>query len=338
MRRTLLLSIVASALTSVACTGVQPILAPGGPEARGLADLGLFVLVVFVAVSVIMWALIFWLGVRRRGTLAEHAPVDVPGDKRWLLVGGFIIPAVILGVMFVLTLRTMSAYPMGDDEMNMPPPPITVIGHQWWWEVHYQIGPTHEDVVTANEIHIPAGQRVDIGLQSDDVIHSFWVPRLHGKVDLVPGFSNRIRLQADQPGLFRGECAEFCGPQHAKMILTVQADAPADFEAWLQGQRQPAAPPASDFAARGRDVFMHSACAACHTIRGTEAHGLVGPDLTHLASRKGIAASAYPNTKGYLAGWVTHAQTMKPGAQMPNITAFDGEELRALVTFLEGLR
>jgi len=330
---------VVAALAAAGCEGVQPMMAPGGPQARSLAQLGWFTLITFAAVSVVMWVLIFWVAVRRRGTLAEHAQPDAPSDHRWIVIGGFLIPAVILCIIFVLTLKTMAAFPLGDHEMQAGEPPITITGHQWWWEIQYQVGAQpSEHFVTANEIHIPAGQPVDIRLETRDVIHSFWVPRLHGKVDLMPGFSNRIRIQADAPELFRGECAEFCGPQHAHMILLVQADAPADYDAWLARMRQPAAAPAAGMAARGQQVFMTHACVLCHTVRGTPAHGLVGPDLTHFGSRKGLAANSYPNATGFLAAWVTHAQTMKPNAQMPNITAFTGEELRALTEYLEGLK
>ena len=338
MRRHYVLLVLASALEA-SCQGVQPMLAPGGPQARSIAHLGWFVLITFSAVTVIMWGLIFWVAARRRGTLAEHAPVDAPSDKSWVVVGGFLIPAAILGVIFVLTLNTMKAFPMGDRERFAGPPAITIVGHQWWWEITYQIGDgVSQHVVDANELHIPAGRPVDIELRTYDVIHSFWVPRLHGKVDLVPGFANRIRIQADEPGLYRGECAEYCGPQHAHMILLVDVQPQAEFDAWLGQARQPAASPSDSFAARGQQVFMRSACILCHTIRGTDAHGLVGPDLTHLAARKGIAANSYPNSTAYLEGWVTHAQTMKPYAQMPDITAFTGEDLRALVAYLESLK
>lgn len=200
--------IVPLALLAAACQGVQPILAPAGPEARTLADLGWLALVAFSVVSILMWGLMLLLWRRPQGTLAEHAPWDAANDKRWIYVGGLAIPAVILIVLFVATLRTMAAFPMGNHEMEMGTPDITVTGHQWWWEVEYRVGGTRERFVTANELHVPAGQPVDIELQTRDVIHSFWVPRLHGKVDLVPGFVNRIRIQADEPGRFHGQCSD----------------------------------------------------------------------------------------------------------------------------------
>jgi cytochrome c oxidase subunit 2 len=340
MRRLLVRTLpIVAALSLTACRGVQPMLAPGGPQAQSIARLGWFVLITFSVVTIVMCALIVWVAARRRGTLAEHAPWDAPSDKRWIVIGGFFIPAVILCTIFVLTLNTMKAFPMGDNEMHAGPPMITVTGHQWWWEIEYQFGSdVSRHVVDANELRLPTGRPIDIRLRTRDVIHSFWVPRVHGKVDLVPGFDNRIRIQVNQPGLYRGECAEYCGPQHAHMILLVDALPPAEFDRWLASARAPAAAPSSTAAIRGEHVFMTSACILCHAVRGTDAHGAVGPDLTHVASRKAIAANSFPNSTGYLEAWVTHAQTMKPDAQMPNITAFTGEDLRALVTYLEGLK
>lgn len=339
MRRPRLLLGVAScvSLLSAACGGPQNLLAAGGPAARRLADVGWFVLIVFSVISLVMWLLIALLAVRRRGTLAEHAPWDAGGGMRWIAVGGITIPVIVLGILFVIALRVMSAFPMGDDEAHAPPPMLRVIGHQWWWEVEYLVGGETNRVVSANEIHIPAGRPVDIELRSADVIHSFWVPELHGKVDLIPGKANRIRVQADRAQTFRGECAEFCGPQHANMILLVRADAPADFQAWLERERRDAATPPTPGAIRGQQLVMSKACVLCHTIRGTGAHGMVGPDLTHLASRARIAGNQLDNNTANLSAWVTHAQSLKPYAKMPNLSVFSGEELRDVVTYLQTL-
>lgn len=327
------------AITSMTgCGGTQNILAPGGPAARKIADLGWFVIVVFSAVTVIMWVLITWVAVRRRGTLTEHQPWDASGGLGWILIGGLAIPAVILAVVFVWGLQTMSAFPLGGNDAEGQPPMIRIIGHQWWWEVHYTVGNVSQYVITANDIHIPSGQPVTIELQSADVIHSFWVPELHGKVDLIPGMTNRIRVQSDAPRSYRGECAEYCGPQHAHMILSVIADEPVVFERWLAHMREPAPVPTEPATTLGRDLFMRSACVLCHTIRGTDAHGSVGPDLTHVAIRSGLAANSLPNDTASLSAWVTHAQSLKPYAQMPNVTAFNGAESRALVGYLQTLR
>jgi cytochrome c oxidase subunit 2 len=326
----------AAAALVASCTGAQNTMAPAGPAAGQLAGLGWFVLGVFAVVSLVMWVLIFWLAARRRGTLATHLAWDAPEDRRWIFAGGLAIPAVVFATTFVLMLKTMSAFPMGDHEGMASD--VRVVGYQWWWRIEYLDARADRQFVTANELHVPVGQPVDIELQSHDVIHSFWVPRLHGKVDLLPGHPTHIRIQADVPGLYTGQCAEYCGPQHAHMGLVVVAEPAADFAAWRDRQRAPAPAPATDQAADGRQVFMTHQCVMCHTIRGTPAQGLVGPDLTHIGSRAGLAANTLPNTTAALSAWVTHAQSLKPYAGMPSITAFTGDELQALVAYLQSLK
>jgi cytochrome c oxidase subunit 2 len=316
------------------------IFSPVGPAARHIADLGWLVLVTFTIVSAVMWALVLWVTLRRTGSLAEHAPWDAGGGKTWIVIGGITIPTVILMTILVLGLRVMAANPLdggGMHEHTGTGPEIRITGHQWWWEVEYLSAEASQHVLTANEIHIPAGRPVEIELISRDVIHSFWVPQLHGKVDLIPGFTNRIRIEADRPGLYPGECSEFCGVQHAHMLLLISADTAADYASWLAAQRLPASAPASPRAETGQQVFMTRQCVLCHTIRGTGAHGQVGPDLTHIGSRRALAANALWNNTGNLAAWVTHAQSLKPGSQMPNITSMTGEESLALVEYLQQL-
>jgi cytochrome c oxidase subunit 2 len=211
-----------------------------------------------------------------------------------------------------------------------------VTAHQWWWEVAYH----SPDFITANEIHIPAGQRVQITLRSEDVIHSFWVPQLAGKTDLIPGHPNVIDLKADDPGTYEGACAEFCGLQHANMRFQVIADAPADFARWQQDQRQDAVPLDSSSDPQllaGQQAFLNSACVNCHTIRGTSASGTLGPDLTHLASRQRIASGVLPNTLGNLAGWILDPQSVKPGTQMPP-QQVDASKFQALLQYLQSLK
>jgi cytochrome c oxidase subunit 2 len=210
---------------------------------------------------------------------------------------------------------------------------VEVIGRQWFWDVRYP----GTAAVTANEIHIPARTRVDLVAETADVIHSFWVPELNRKIDMVPGKRNRILLYADHPGRFRGQCAEFCGLQHANMSLYVFADPPARFRAWLARlqQRAPAAVGAD--ARRGQQVFMTHACADCHTIGGTSARGTVGPDLTHLASRTTLAALTLPNRPDQLANWIRDPQHYKPGNKMPGL-GLSPTEVRSVVAYLETLR
>jgi cytochrome c oxidase subunit II len=310
--------------------------APAGPAARLLSQLGLPVMIGFCVTAFIMWGLVAWVALRRSGSFAEHAPVDAKGGLGWITVGGFIIPGIVFFGIFVATLGVMNAFPM--EHYKRARPEIRVIGHQWWWEVEYLEGEVHDRVTTANEIHIPTGRPVEIELDSADVIHSLWVPRLHGKVDLVPGLINHIRLQADQPGTYQGACAEFCGLQHAKMRFVVVAEDEASFGRWLAHQREPAVTPTDPAALRGQDVFMGGPCITCHAVRGTSSLATVGPDLTHFGSRATVAAGWLPNEAGAVHAWVVNAQSVKPGAQMPSLTMFTGQQLRDLVAYLEALK
>lgn len=327
------------------CSGPQDFMRGTGPAAHGLASLGWTVLVTFSAVTVVVWLLIGWIAVRRRGTLAEHAPVDAAGGESWILVGGFGIPLAVLAALFVMALATLAAYPMQD---GLPcgtsvcsasgPALVRVTGHQWWFEAQYAFDHPDLDVTSPTEVHIPVGRPVDIDLDTRDVIHSFWVPKLHGKVDMVPGYTNRIRIQADRPGVYFGECGEYCGMQHAHMRLEVVAQEPAQYQAWLASQREPAREPQAEDAKRGRELFLAGPCATCHTVRGTPAGGRLGPDLTHIASRPRIAGGMLDNNTANLEAWITQAQSLKPGSLMPDVTQFSGRELRALVAYLQTLR
>lgn len=323
-------------LLLASAASAQRVLETGGPAASELAGETRFILVLFLIVAAVMGGLLILICLRPRGDLGSHAPVDIGGGQRWLLIGGFLVPAFVLATVFIVGLKGMTNFPLHDG--NHHPADIRVRGHQWWWDIEYLGSDPARDARTANEIHIPSGQPVDIELVSADVIHSFWIPALHGKVDLVPGQANRIRIQAAQPGVYRGRCAEYCGAQHAHMGLIVVADAPGNYEQWLSAQLAPAREPASPEQAAGRDLFLNRACLLCHTIRGTIANSRVGPDLTHIGGRAMIAANTYRNETANLAAWVTHAQSMKPGVLMPNVTQFDGQELRALVAYLRSLR
>jgi cytochrome c oxidase subunit 2 len=319
----------------VFCVAQQLVLAPAGTASRQIAGLTLPILLIFSGVSVVMWVLIAWVATRRTGSFATHAPWTDDGGvagRTWIRVGGIAIPVFVLSVMLVVSLRDLSSFAM----VQHGAPDIRVIGHQWWWEVHYLQG--GRDITSANEVHVPAGRHVDIELISRDVIHSFWVPELHGKVDLIPGVINHIQIDATEPGMFTGQCAEYCGAEHALMRLVVRAERPAGYDTWLSHESEAAATPSSGDAAAGLQVFMSHQCSLCHTVRGTVAGGQVGPDLTHFGSRSGLAANAYPNDVASLSAWVTHAQAMKPDAGMPNITAFTGPEIQALVAYLRQLQ
>ena len=314
----------------------QSTLDPAGPAAKSLSDLSWFVLILFSAVAVVMCSLIAWVATRRRGTFEEHESVDAGGGQLWILIGGFAIPFVILAVVFILGLQAVTRFPLHDGDSKVPE--IRLTGRQWWWDVRYVGGQPNNQIATANEIHIPVGRPVNLELSSADVIHSFWVPNLSGKVDLIPGQVNHMRLQADRPGVYTGKCAEYCGAQHTNMMIVVVAHPVNEFEAWRAHQLESSSTPSTAQEVRGQELFLSSPCSLCHTIRGTPARGGVAPDLTHLASRRGIGANALENNKANLAAWVTHAQALKPSSMTPNVTQFSGDDLQALVAYLQQLR
>lgn len=323
-------------LALAACNTPRSTLNASGPAAGNIASLEWAVLITFCVVSLIMWVLLAWAVSRRRGSLDSHEPWNEGGGQAWIAYGGFAIPLAVLFVFFVFGIVWMTKFPVHDgDHLH---PEIHVIGHQWWWEIQYLGHPEERQFTTANEIHIPVGRPVDLELTTQDVIHSFWIPKLHGKVDLINGQRNYIRIEASSPGTYYGQCAEYCGAQHAHMLLVVVAQPEPDYQAWYSQQLNPASEPATAEAVHGRDVFMGTACALCHQIRGTAAHGKVAPDLTHLASRLGIAANSYSNDQANLEAWITHAQSLKPGAEMPDLAAYNGPDLRALVAFLRELK
>jgi cytochrome c oxidase subunit 2 len=263
-------------------------------------------------------------GIRRKRR--PEGADDAPG-LRLIVVGGLVVPAIVLTVLFVLMVRDLGAE---SRELASADLSINVIAHQWWWEVRYENG----SVVSANEIHIPVGEHVRMELSTEDVIHSYWVPQLQAKVDMIPGRVNEISLRADDPGRYRGICGEFCGIQHAKMQFLVVAQSRADFDAWLQTESR-AAP--ESVSGAGSEAFLGSTCSGCHAIRGTGAAGTSGPDLTHFGSRLTIGAGAVPNTPENLADWILDSQDVKPGNKMPP-QPVSAEDLQAMVDYLEGLK
>jgi cytochrome c oxidase subunit 2 len=212
-----------------------------------------------------------------------------------------------------------------------------VIGEQWWWRVHYLDEAGEIAAASANEVRLPAGRPAEILLTTDDVIHSFWAPNLAGKLDMIPGRENRLVIEAARPGLYRGQCAEYCGGQHALMAFDVVVLEEADFSEWLAREAGPARSPEDPMLEAGRDAFMANGCGACHTIRGTAAAGVVGPDLTHVGSRHSIAAGTLPNDAAALAAWIGHAQAIKPGNRMPSFTFIPGDEQAAIAAYLKSL-
>jgi cytochrome c oxidase subunit 2 len=308
------------------CTTAPAVIAPQGPAAAEISKLWWLSFWIATAVFIVVIGLLLYALFRPR---TEPTSINTARDK-WLIIGGgIVVPVIILVSVYLITLNSMVALA----EPNQPEPlVIQVEGHQWWWEVHYPA----QAATTANEIHIPVGQPVRIELTTADVIHSFWVPELQGKIDMIPGQTNTLWLQADQPGAYKGECAEFCGVQHARMSFWVIADPPDQFATWLQNQSQPAAEPADPLAQAGQTIFLNGQCANCHTIRGTNATGTLGPDLTHMASRQTIAAGSVVNNRGHLTGWISDPHSLKPGNLMPP-TNLTGPDLLALVAYLESL-
>lgn len=309
-------------------------LGAGSREAARVTHLTWFLIIVAAVVYVIVIAAMMVAIVRRRD--AGSDAVDLaPKSVRPVIIGGAVIPGAILLVLFIAGLGAMRAYPTPP---GATPVRFTVIGHQWWWEATYGDSTSGKSFHTANEIHVPVGRQVEIVLTSADVIHSFWVPRLQGKIDVIPGDTNAIRFTATKPGTFRGQCAEYCGIQHANMAFAVVAEDPVAFQRWLDAQRQPAASPADSVVRFGEQLVVTGPCASCHTIGGTPAAGRTGPDLTHVASRAMLAAGTLDNNRATMEAWITNAQSLKPGALMPNLPQFTGRELLAMTAYLESLR
>jgi cytochrome c oxidase subunit 2 len=317
----------------------QNVLIPTGIQSARIVQLWNLTLVVCgVAFALVLLALIF--AILKPGRGAPDTPPDMSSDERdepgprravRLATIASVIALVGLVVADIYTDRALSRLPVSEAVR------IQVVGHQWWWEMRYLDDQGSTDFVTANELHVPVGRPVIIDLKSPDVIHTFWVPNLHGKKDMIPGRPSTIELRADQVGAFRGQCAEFCGSEHALMAFFLTADTPADYENWLQRGRQPAAPVPDGRLRQGQELFAHHACASCHTVRGTAAAGTVGPDLTHLATRPTLAAGTVDNTRDHLAKWIINPYSIKPGTAMP-ATPLSAQELDALVAYLESLQ
>jgi cytochrome c oxidase subunit 2 len=306
---------------------------PHSPQARRVDSLGDAMYLTSAVVFVLVVVALIWATLRRRG---PDRLADGRHDRsmRTTVIVASAVTTIILFVFLILDLsvgRAITTNP-GPEALQ-----VRVTGHQWWWEIQYRDSLPQNWANAANEIHIPVGRPVVFELRSTDVIHSFWPPSLTGKRDLIPGNENSIWFQADSAGVYRGQCAEFCGHQHAKMGFLVIAEPPDSFSAWLVRQRDTAMTPTDSVSLRGQEVFLGSSCVMCHAIAGTPAGSRVGPDLTHLASRRTIAAGTLANTRGNLAAWIVDPQAIKPGVRMP-ANKLDPDDLQALVTYLETLK
>jgi cytochrome c oxidase subunit II len=279
----------------------------------------------------VVFALVF--GLALYAFFARRPPAPSPN---WFVPGfGILFPLVVLAPL------TLYAFFVGERIVRSDRPPdlsVEVVAQRWWWEIRYPDARGSAPTVTANEIHIPAGRQIELKVSTRDVIHSVWIPNLAGKIDAIPGRANRMRFEADRPGVFRGQCAEFCGAQHARMAFYVVAHSPETFDEWLEAQRRPASPPDDPVRERGLRIFMANECADCHTIRGTAARGKKGPDLTHVGSRRSLAAATLPNNRASLVNWIRASQSVKPANAMPNYDELADDELGALAAYLEGLK
>jgi cytochrome c oxidase subunit II len=312
-----------------ACGGGQSTLDAHGAAASTISGLWWVMFVGSALVFAVVVALLLFGVLRRRGVPPEERRRRSPGTT-FVVFAGVVVPAVVLVALFVLT---MNALPKTAPARSTARLEVDVVGRQWFWDVAYPATGAR----TANEIHIPVGVPVDVRVRSADVIHSLWVPELNRKIDVIPGQTNDVVFDARRPGVFRGQCAEFCGLQHANMALYVVAEPRARFRRWLAGETAPAPPPANAELEQGQQVLLSSACEYCHRIAGTNATGTIGPDLTHVASRLSLAAATIPNSRGYLAGWILDPQHIKPGNRMP-ATNLSGPELQELLDYLESLR
>jgi cytochrome c oxidase subunit II len=316
----------ALALVAVGCEGPQSALEPAG---RGATQIdGLFWLMT-IGLAVV-WLVVVTLAIyayRGERTVGE------PAARRLIVVGGVVVPVVVLTALLAYGLSTMPALLPSAQRADVE---IDVIGHQYWWRVRY-LRDGVPVVELANELHLPAGKRVELVLESRDVIHSFWIPSLGGKVDMIPGRTTRLVLEPEKPGIYRGTCAEYCGASHAWMSFYAIVEEPERFERWLVSEASPARAPTDPVAARGAQLFLATGCGACHAIRGTAADGVIGPDLTHVGGRHSLAAGALPNDRSSLRRWISRTIDVKPAVHMPTFGMLSHATVDALAAYLEGL-
>jgi cytochrome c oxidase subunit II len=308
-----------------ACDGPQSSLNPAGPAAQSIHILGLWMyagaLLVVALVSILV--LVPFVRLNRRRT-----PIGL-----FLWGGGIVLPSVTLMTLLPFVFTTGSHQRGTSEAAKLT---VEITGHLYWWEIRYR-RPGLSDVGSANELRIPVGEPVELLLTSADVIHSFWVPALAGKTDMIPGVTNRMMIEASRTGQWRGQCAEFCGLQHAQMALYVIAEPRADFDRWLSSNAKPVASAENPLERQGEQLYVSLGCAACHAMRGVS-EARVGPDLTTVGGRQTIGAGLLPTSVGNIAGWIASTQHLKPGVNMPSFNRINGPELRALAAYLEGRR
>lgn len=340
-------SCLACSLVLAGCDGPQSALDPAGRSAERIAELFWAMTAGAVVIWIAVIALTIWAirtppeasPEKGAGAFSKKEKEAVPSHNQrrasFLIIGGgAVVPTIVLTALLVYGLAPMPALLAPAPEGSLK---IAVSGEQWWWRVRYQSS-DDEPIVLANEIRLPVGEPVEFRLESPDVIHSFWIPALGGKIDMIPGRVTRLALTPTKTGVFRGACAEYCGTSHALMSFYVVVLEKEEFARWLAHQQAPAQAPAQPLAARGQTLFLANGCSACHTIRGTPANGVVGPDLTHVGGRLSIGAGALPNDVEALLRWIARTEHVKPGVLMPAFGMLLHEELQAMAIYLEGLK
>jgi cytochrome c oxidase subunit II len=318
------------------CVGTPQALAPASSNAQDITGLMMTVFEIAAVVFVVVEALLIYAVIRFSRRKMEGLPTQTEGNRRFE-IAWTMAPVIVLGIVFVVSLKTLmtvgyqpkiaQAASSTSQTVN-----IRVVGHQWWWEFDYP----DQKIITADEMHVPVNATVYLDVESVDVIHSYWVPQLGGKMDAIPGHTNKTWLQPTKTGTFPGQCSEFCGSQHGNMRFTVVVDTPEQFQTWLK-QQESAVPTLTGQAAQGEQAFLNGACVGCHTIDGTKAQGKIGPNLTHFASRGSFAGATLPNTPDNVAKWLADPQAVKPGNLMPNLHLAP-DQINSLVAFLESLR
>ena len=338
-RTQLCLIALSAALCVSSCGGIQNSINPAGPHADNLSRL--WWLMFYVCSAVFVLVMIALAIAIRKGTRRSdlnpilNLPRGQERRRRNVVLSAVTATVIILFVFLIYSFHSGRA--LTADLARKTGLSIEITAHQWWWEARYDDVDASNVFTTANEIHIPVGVPVTFTLHAGDVIHSFWVPNLGGKKDLIPGKTSTIWLQADKPGVYRGQCAEYCGLQHARMALWIVAEPQERFNAWRQNETQTSIPPATDSQKRGQQVFLSSTCVMCHAVNGTTAGSNIGPNLTHIASRNTLAAATLSNTRDHLAQWVIDSQRFKPGNKMPQ-NNLGQDQLDALVDYLESLK
>lgn len=306
-----------------------PVLDPAGPFAASISTLSW---ILFAIGGAVLALVLFALWAAFAGSDRLRARL---GGTKVVWIAGIALPVVVLTALLIygLTLTRTLRTPSAPSDMR-----VRVTGEMWWWRVAYLDQEGAARMIDANEIHIPVGRTVTVELESSDVIHSFWVPRLSGKIDMIPGRRNRLRMRADEPGVYAGQCAEYCGGAHALMGFIVVAHAPDDYARWKAARERETPEPSGSIARRGEQLFIDSGCGACHRIAGTAANGLAGPDLTHVGSRRTLGAGILPNNRGTMIGWIGDSQSIKPGNRMPSYSTLSGADLTAIAAYLETRR